>query len=510
MYAEEYLAGLQKALDEYRFKDVGRLNDGIAPADFQDKQIRTALNLHRRKRLFAELERVAGVFVMGGRGTPVVRRQYAQALLDQNRITPALGVLQAMLPEVEDDPREGPEVKGLIGRAYKQLYVNVGNSEDLIKAIRAYSPCWKSRQGDYRWHGINLAALIARAVRDRVDPQSQDEPLRIARAIRDEIEESASGAVWDYGTALEASVALGDPVAALAWAGKYVKHPDADAFELGSTLRQLKEVWRLESTPLGSPLLPVIEYAMLQRSGAVLAPTSMTSGSLDRTGFEAVWGSDSYVFLEWLDTLYQRCASIARVFDANTGKRWGTGFLVQGDTLNPGWGTGPVFVTNAHVVSWNPADEPPLRPDDASAEFTRVPGSPKAKLGGLLYSSARIDLDVSVLRIEAPRGSSALIPSDYLPVLPKAGADPQRLYVIGHPNGGELAVSLYDNSLAGYEGSYVHYRSPTEGGQSGSPVFTRQLKLIALHHRAREELQLNEGVCLGPIRKAAATPLAVA
>jgi hypothetical protein len=46
MHAEEYLAELEKALDEYRFKDVSRLNDGIAPADFQDKQIKTALNLH--------------------------------------------------------------------------------------------------------------------------------------------------------------------------------------------------------------------------------------------------------------------------------------------------------------------------------------------------------------------------------------------------------------------------------------------------------------------------------
>jgi len=501
MTPEEYLTELKKALEEYRFKDVNRLTEELIPAEFQDKQIKRTLNLIRRKRLFAELERAAGLFVLSGRGTPIVRRQYAQALLDQNRISQALSTLQTMIPEVKQDPAEGSEVQGLIGRAYKQLYIIEGNPEDLVNAIQAYGPYWRSRQGDYRWHGINLAALLARAQRDGIDPQASDDPLKIAREIRDEIEESATGYVWDYGTAMEASVALGDEDGALKWVAKYVNHPEADAFELGSTLRQLQEVWQLGGTALGGKLLPVLECALLDREGGTLEPT--TRKITDSSGFEAVWGSDSYVYIEWMDTMYRCCNAVGRVFNGATGERSGTGFLVQGSMFNPNWGDGPVFVTNAHVVSRDPADEASLRPEDAVVEFTRVASQPKVQLGELLFRSPRSELDVSILRVEAPAGASILVPSDYLPALPQPGKQPQRIYVVGHPKGGELAVSLYDNSLVRYNGPYIHYRSPTEGGHSGSPVFTRQWKLVALHHRALEELQVNEGVCLEPIRAAA-------
>ena len=501
MTPDDYLAELKKALDEYRFKDVSGLTEEIIPTEFQDKQIKGALNLLRRKRLFEELERTAGLFMGAGRSTALVRRQWAQALLDQNRVSQALSALKAMLSDAEQDPAEASEIQGLIGRAYKQLYVNEGDPENLIKAIQAYTPYWKSRKGDYRWHGINLAALLARARHDHVDQHTSDNPLQIAKEIRDEIEESSTGYVWDYGTAMEASVAIGDETAALSWAAKYVKHPAADAFELGSTLRQLKEVWQLEGSPLGNKLLPVLDYALLDRRDGSLKPTAMSI--VDRSGFETVWGPDSYVYLQWMDTMYQCCAAIGRVIHVTTGQPGGTGFLVKGDSLNPSWGERPVFVTNAHVVSTDPADEAPLRPQNAVAEFTRVPGRPSVKLGDLLFSSPHTRLDVSILRAEPPDGARVLTPGDFLPVLPQPGGQLQRVYVIGHPKGGELAVSLYDNSLVGYEGDYVHYRSPTEGGHSGSPVFTRELDLIAIHHRAREDLHANEGVCIKPIRLAA-------
>ena len=502
MNPEEYLAEVKAALDEYRFKDVSSLTEKIVPTEFQEKQIKSALNLLRRKRLFPELERAAGIFMGAGWGTPMVRRQWAQAVLDQNRVTQALSALSAMLQQVKGDAVEESEVQGLIGRVYKQLYVNEGGPENLVKAIQAYTPFWELRKGDYRWHGINLAALIARAQQDHVDPQTSEDPLQIARKIREEIEQSSEG-VWDYGTAMEASVALGDEKTALAWAAKYVKDTGADAFELGSTLRQLKELWRLEKSPLGKKLLPVLEYALLERQGGTLKP--MEKGLVDPMGFEAVWGSDSYILVRWMDTMYQRCATIARVFHVATGQSFGTGFLVRGDALNPNWGEAPVFVTNAHVVSTHPADEAPLRPEHAAGVFTRLPDRPHAKLGELLFTSPRVQLDVSILRVQPPPGVAVLASADFLLVPSQPRSQPERIYVIGHPKGGELAVSLYDNSLVGYQGDYIHYRSPTEGGSSGSPVFTRAWELIAIHHRAMEDLQANEGICIGPICTASKT-----
>jgi hypothetical protein len=137
MNPDDYLAELKQALDEYRFKDVSRLTEEIIPTEFRDKQIKSALNLLRRKRLFKELERTAALFMGTGRGTASVRRQWAQALLDQNRVPQALSALNGMLPDAGHDPSEGSEIQGLVGRAYKQLYVNEGDPANLIKAIQA-------------------------------------------------------------------------------------------------------------------------------------------------------------------------------------------------------------------------------------------------------------------------------------------------------------------------------------------------------------------------------------
>ncbi|SCY62082.1 Trypsin-like peptidase domain-containing protein [Nitrosospira sp. Nl5] len=285
---------------------------------------------------------------------------------------------------------------------------------------------------------------------------------------------------------MEACVAVGDKDEALTSAAKYVRHPDADAFELGSTLRQLKEVWQMEKTPLGEVLLPPLEFATLQKEGVTVEKPLQSMDGVKTEGFEAVWGDESVVYLQWLDSLYERCNAIARISNGVTGAPKGTGFLVAGGLLNPAWAGKIVLLTNSDVNSEDPSDQAPLRPEQAVAEFTRLPRRPKVKLAGVLYSSRRFALDVSILAIDMPDTCYTLAPCADLPTIDPANVADQRIYVIGHPSGEELAVSLYDNSLAEYEKHFIRYRSPTTGGNSGSPVFTRQLDSIALHHRTHQ------------------------
>jgi hypothetical protein len=300
---------------------------------------------------------------------------------------------------------------------------------------------------------------------------------------------------------MEAAIALRDERAILASAKLYVQHPDADAFELASTLRQLKEVWNLEGTDIGNKLLPVLEYALLQREGGSVHPTQLRKAPVGE-GFEAVYGTEATVKLQWIDTLYRCCTAIGRISDAATGDPAGTGFLLLGTDLCSGWRSEPLFLTNSHVISLDPADLAPLRPSQAEIEFTRVNGRPRVRLGELVYSSQRIAMDISIFRIIPPPDSSKL---NICPTVPKIGGVPmQRVYVVGHPKGQELAVSLYDNSLAEYSQQFVRYRSPTEEGNSGSPVLDRQLSCFALHHRALKEKQLNEGIALQAIIRAIA------
>lgn len=501
MGPNEYLKELGLAIDEYRFRDVRCLTDKIDPGTFEMTHVKKVLKLIRRKRLFAELEHVTSLFQMSGNSASIIRIQWCQSLLDQNRINQALTTLESLRRDFGSNPVEGPEIRGLIGRAYKQQYINEGGKENLKSAIEAYLTDWSGRQGDYRWQGINLVALLLKASHDGIDLGYTLNPSQIAQNLLKDIEDHEASGFWDYATAMEASIALDDETAALLWAKKYVQHPDTDAFELGSTLRQLKEVWNLENTKIGNKLLPVLEYALLQKEGGTVRPSQLNK-VLDENGFEAVWGTEAYTYLQWIDTLYRNCNAIARISDAATGGPKGTGFLIKGNSLNPAWGDIPVFLTNAHVISVNPADEAPLRAEEAKAEFTRLPGRPKVSLGELLFSSPRFELDVSIFRIDPPNGYEILEPYPYLPNVSLNDSEPQRIYVVGHPGGTELAISLYDNSLAEYENQFVRYRSPTEGGHSGSPVFTRQIKAFAVHHRALYDRQLNEGVVMNAIIEA--------
>ena len=56
------------------------------------------------------------------------------------------------------------------------------------------------------------------------------------------------------------------------------------------------------------------------------------------------------------------------------------------------------------------------------------------------------------------------------------------MYIIGHPDGMRLQFSMKDNALIDANGPFIHYRAPTMGGCSGSPVFNEEWELIGLHH----------------------------
>ena len=401
MEPKQYLTELESALGQYRFGEVRALTDQIDPASFDLPQIKKALRLIRRKRRFADLEHAASLFGMAGKEDPVIRREWCQSLLDQGRVLQALAALNLMSQKYSDEPVEGPEIRGLIGRAYKQLFVEGGDAENLRAAISAYRFDWERRQGDHRWHGINLVSLLSRAKRDGISVDSALDEAEIAQQIQDDIEEQGATGIWDYATSMEVALVQQDERAILAAAKKYIQHPDADAFELASTLRQLKEVWSLEGTDIGNKLLPVLEYAVLQREGGSVHPMQLGKVPVGE-GFEAVYGSEATVKLQWIDTLYRCCTAIGRISNAATGDPAGTGFLMSGADLCSGWGNGPFFLTNSHVISLDPVDEAPLSPLQAEIEFTRLNGRPRVRLGELVYSSRRIAMDISILRIIAP------------------------------------------------------------------------------------------------------------
>ncbi|KPI17995.1 hypothetical protein OV450_7959 [Actinobacteria bacterium OV450] len=58
----------------------------------------------------------------------------------------------------------------------------------------------------------------------------------------------------------------------------------------------------------------------------------------------------------------------------------------------------------------------------------------------------------------------------------------ERVNIIGHPSGRLKEVALRDNALLVRLEDFLHYKTDTEPGNSGSPVFNDQWEVVALHH----------------------------
>ncbi len=519
---EDYLSRLAAAVERFDRAGASRLVDELAAALDQGEApspaaARKTLQSLRRKCFFDLMERGAVALRQAGRDEAQIRRQHAQALIDQGKLTAAIDLLEGLVARTAGESAEHGEARGLLGRAYKDLYMGAaaaGGTESarsgagarraarqhLARAVEAYRTGYVADPAGRLWHGINTVALVCRAGRDGVDLAAAPDPTALAREILAQIGgPRETVAAWDVATAAEACVALGRPEEALLWIGEYVQRPEADAFELGSTLRQLTEVWQLTlSTPPGSLLLPLLQSNLLMRKGGQvdLAPGELGQ-AIDRsrdvagaaeeaTGkqLEKILGRDGVVTLKWYQTGLDRCRTVAQV-RSRLDEGVGTAFLVRGGDFAAGLAGQLLLLTNAHVVSADPAVQKAhgsLDPDDVQIVFEALPGTTgqSYRAARLLWTSPPEQLDATLLALDPPPPASECFPlARRLPVADSQ----QKVFVIGHPGGRSLSFSLQDNLLLDHDGErLIHYRAPTEGGSSGSPVFNQQWDLIGLHH----------------------------
>jgi V8-like Glu-specific endopeptidase len=512
--------------------------------------VRKVLSLLRNKRYFAPMERVAAAAMASGQHDPQVRRQYAQGLIDQGSLTTALKVLADLVADTSPggatpNLSEHAEARGLVGRANKQAYVNAVSAPSLAgatgntpldgeeyrrralenrayleKAIHEYGDVYRSDPDRYLWHGINTVACVCRADRDGLQLEGRPDPRRIAEDILaglEAIEPRKKVQVWDRATAIEACVALGRLDDALGWLDLYVKDESADAFEFGSTLRQLTEVWQLTSErEPGSRLLPVLHAARLQREGGnVDFAAGRQSAAIhpERLALEAILGDTRFLAFRWYREGLKRCESVARV-ETKWGEAYGSGFLVRGEDMHAAFTGKVLLLTNAHVISDDPAVQkgtpPALPPARARVRFEarEADGGPGIyAIKRIVWTSPPTELDATLLELE---GTLSCDPPYPLAVgLP--APDKDRVYVIGHPRGQGLAISMQDNRVVDAKKPRLRYRAPTEQGSSGSPVFNQDWELVALHHAGSKYMpslsgpgleEANEGIWISAIVEA--------
>jgi len=519
---DEFLGRLEEAAERFDHDGASRLANELIAAFNQGETVSTEGARHilqalRRKCFFDLIERIAEALRQTGHDEPQIRRQYAQSLIDQGKVTLAIDVLEALMDRTAEDPKENGEARGLLGRAYKQLYIDAVNADpkaaglrlpqlNLRRAVEAYYPVYRSNPREHLRHGINTVALVWRAGQDGVELENAPATGALAQEILAQIEAAAGGSRdklthWDLATAAEACISLDRYGDALLWIGEYVQRKEADAFELSSTLRQLTEVWRLEiGTAPGSLLLPLLQSHLLQRKGGrvglafgALAETiectkaaeTTAEGAAGATGKELqrILGHEGVVTLRWYRLGLDRCRAVAQI-QTKTGEGFGTGFLLRGRDLAPELDA-VLLLTNAHVVS----DDPDVRtrhgslaPGEAEIVFEALDSQAQRTFHAarLLWTSPPEELDATLLALDPPVPALEIYPiAADLPVVDGR----QKVYVIGHPGGRSLSLSLSDNLLLDYdEERLIHYRAPTEEGSSGSPVFNQQWDLIGLHH----------------------------
>jgi V8-like Glu-specific endopeptidase len=233
--------------------------------------------------------------------------------------------------------------------------------------------------------------------------------------------------------------------------------------------------------------------------------------------FEKILGEDRYRTFQWYRKGLDRASGVAQVLD-RSGNGQGTGFLVRGTDVHQSLGHEWVVVTNAHVISDDPAEQrssPAVLPaDEARIRFEAKDPNVVFEVDQILFSSPRTELDCTIVRLNLPVEHEKAYPiAKRLPLVDQN----QRVYVIGHPRGGGLSYSIDDNLLLDHEKTMVHYRAPTEGGSSGSPVFNQQWDLLALHHAGGMKMKklngkegtypANEGLYFQSIRDAVAAKL---
>jgi Trypsin-like peptidase domain/Tetratricopeptide Repeats-Sensor len=520
--SEKDLLAAIKSLDRPQVRELTR--ELIAYVQSQDepyprKNAERILRALRGQRHFVPMQLVADAFIQAGRDDPSIRLYYAQALLDQGNLSAAVAVLDGLVADTAQDEESNAEARGLLGRAYKQMYIAAehGPAERrkrfLERAIAEYRGVYD--ESGRRWHGINAVALLDRARRDGIALDGVDDAGAAARALAEEIlttieKLGADANEWDQGTALEACVALGRADKAVDWLADYLE-ATKDAFSVASTLRQLQEVWALDpQSDLGAQLLPVLQAELLDREGGPELELDASATAAARThidqasGLEKVFGKQRFYTLQWYRRGLDRCRAIARIEDPIEGGI-GTGFLVEGESLKNGF-PAVVLVTNAHVIP------EALAAEQAQVSFRALESDVGPYHVTEIWSSPSEELDTTILALDGLPADALCCPLAQNP--PNMKAD-TRTYIIGHPGGDvDVQLSLSDNLVLDHDETYLHYRTPTLGGSSGSPVFSRPWEVIAIHHAGDKEMPklngkpgtyaANEGIWMSRVREALA------
>lgn len=522
---------LPDELDEV-IRDIDqRLRTTAGPTAEDVKKALRALN---GDRFFSPARKLAEAWCAHRGFDPVIEKHHIQSMIELGDLDEAeKRLIQAIIrvsgAQGQQSKKELGEYQGQQGRIAKQRFILKEDLDELGKSIEIYATKYREPGKSY-FHGINVVALIAAQKRLGADVEMAEDirlPELAETVLADVKNKMAEGgeSEWLLVTASEACLALQRCDEAELWLHRFLQHPGAHPFHIESYSRQLREIWggnALRNSTCADGLSRVIDrHVMRTQKRWSVSPEMLKTAASDPESLEKNFSGERTFTVNMIKRMLEKCAGIGCVTD-ETGRRLGTGFLVHADILGFGLADELVFVTNSHVISDNiagavsPAQawvsfelecaakgEPVAHKVSAEVLFTSPPGKP-----GI---ATQDHLDVTVVKLDTwPDGGAALRTNDSLPTV----ARKTRVFVVGHPSGDALQLSLHDSELLDVcdEELLLHYRTPTEKGSSGSPVFNMNWEVVALHHagssamprlRGAGHYEANEGITMRAIRRAA-------
>ncbi len=199
--------------------------------------------------------------------------------------------------------------------------------------------------------------------------------------------------------------------------------------------------------------------------------------------FEKVNLEPNFLPASFLSDGSDRARAVCRI---STPTSLGTGFLIA-----PG-----IIMTNNHVLSSSTIASASMA--EFGFEDGMNPTLASIQPDRLFLTDAALDFTIVACD---PTPLDGILP---VPLLrdPASATRHDRVNVIQHPRGRRKEVALHDNRVERVLDRVLRYRTDTEPGSSGSPVFNNEWDLVALHHAGEAEpdgTALNEGIRISAI-----------
>ncbi len=419
------------------------------------------------------------------------------------------GGASALVELVEEHDPSGKMAQAVRARAWKELALkasDVGGTiaqEAMTRAFNEYKSVYDMDPERRVRAGLNLIGLSTLAAGMRLSLPEDIDRARVASGLLEDLNKTPQvqrGPEF-HASRAEAFVALRDIDRAQAEIATIVQTPALNVEMLGAFTNQLKNLWKLaELSEQGSGIIKTLTAARVAQDfttaklPADVIKELATTPSPPTSQLEAILGPDGPQTYDWFKLGMETSQSVGVVRISGVNKRVGTGFIVRGGDIIPSLGDELCVMTNSHVVS-DVAEDEGISADEAEIVFDAIDKAKPYRFSQIERSWRRTHLDTTVLRFQGAVPPAS--PLGFAKNLPLRDGK-QRVYVIGYPNGGDLSISLHNNILLDHEGPSegtppdksvcrVQYSTPTEHGNSGSPVCNgHNWKVIALHHAGDE------------------------